>query len=78
MNLYGNINEKSKQQVRSTNCEDMPTTESQNRPVGYVSIMSLSSTVPNESEAVEPVDLGLPSNQLTEKQQQLGRTSFSE
>ncbi|CAF1538563.1 unnamed protein product [Adineta ricciae] len=74
LHLYGNINEKSKQQVRSTNSEDMPTTEAQNRPVGYVSIMSLSSTIPNESEVVEPVDLGLTSNRLTDKQQQFEKS----
>jgi len=62
--LYLNTNEKSKQQqqqqqLRSINQDECSII------VGYVSIISLSSTIPNESESLTRPDIGLTSNPLS-------------
>ncbi|CAF1015127.1 unnamed protein product [Rotaria sordida] len=57
LHLYLNTNEKSKQQqqqqqLRSINQDELSTIKIEKYPVGYVSIISLSSTIPNESETI--------------------------
>ncbi|UJR10473.1 hypothetical protein I4U23_014677 [Adineta vaga] len=74
LHLYGNLNEKTKQTIRSINADEFSTNEIQNRSVGYVSIVSLSSTIPNEAEAIEQPEIGLTSNRLIEKQHQFEKS----
>lgn len=73
LHLYSNANEKSKQQIRSTNQDECSTVKSEKHLVGHISIVSLSSTVPNESETVANTDIGLTSNPLSIKAHHLGR-----
>ncbi|CAF2375695.1 unnamed protein product [Rotaria sp. Silwood2] len=67
LHLYLNTNEKSKQQIRSINQDELSTTKIEKYLVGYVSIVSLSSTIPNESETIARPELGLTSNRLSIK-----------
>jgi len=66
LHLYLNINEKSKQQQsRLINQEEFSINETQKRLVGYVSIISLSSTIPNETESFTRPEIGLTTNPLS-------------
>ncbi|CAF1542700.1 unnamed protein product [Rotaria magnacalcarata] len=69
LHLYLNTNEKSKQQLRSTNQDEYSTMKTEKYSVGYVSIVSLSSTIPNVSETMAHRELGLMSNPLSIKNQ---------
>ncbi|CAM2701134.1 unnamed protein product [Rotaria socialis] len=70
LHLYLNTNEKSKQlQLRSTNQDEYSTMKTEKYSVGYVSIVSLSSTIPNVSETMAHPELGLISNPLSIKNQ---------
>lgn len=63
LHLYSTINEKSKPQQQSQ--FRLMNAEESCRPIGYVSIISLSSTIPNESESFARPDIGLTSNPLS-------------
>ncbi|CAF3351472.1 unnamed protein product [Rotaria sp. Silwood1] len=68
LHLYLNTNEKSKQQhLRSINQDELSNIKIEKHLVGYVSIVSLSSTIPNESETIARPELGLTSNRLSIK-----------
>jgi hypothetical protein len=75
LHLYINTNEKSKQHSRSINQDEFSHNETQKRLIGYVSIISLSSTVPNESEGISRPELRLtaiPTHSSSTKHHRMG------
>lgn len=78
LNLYSNTNEKVKQSLRSPIHEEnstVTTDDVQKRPVGYVSIVSLSSTIPTEStdpSAPARPKLGLSTKRIHHRTGELG------
>jgi hypothetical protein len=75
--LYLNTNEKSKQQSRAINQDELSINDTQKRLVGYASIVSLTSTIPNESETLARPEVGFRSNRLSRKQHNFGKTKTS-
>ena len=64
MHLYLNTHEKTKQNVRSTIHEEASVgtiDDIQKRPVGYVSIVSLSSTIPTDNVSTTRPKFGISS-----------------
>ncbi|CAF0812884.1 unnamed protein product [Adineta steineri] len=78
LHLYSNTNEKVKQNIRSTMHEEQSIGTNEDihkRPVGYVSIVSLSSTIPTESTDTSTTTATRPKFGLTTKRHEHHRTT---